>query len=231
VASDYQYLTPAEFAAFDLSVSGITNAILADKHISAAEKVVDAWCGHWTRFYPNITLTPTLVSGLEIRSSTFGEGRPVDYWAKGGLYLEVYDGPGTGQARLITASSGLEVTIVSGWDTAPVVGSSKMMIKQRSRFPRWLDWDARIGPFVPEEVKHATAAQVAFAVRHGNETAGLWDPSVVEDTQGNIQTRSYGTGYSETRDTRRTAGQAVWIAPQARLHLKGFVHGSGRIAE
>jgi len=227
MATDYQYLTPAEYAAIDLSVSGITNSALAEKHISYAEKLVDAYCGAWPQFYPEPTGEVEAVAGAVVTSSTFGTNNP-NYWAAGGLYLHVYDGAGAGENRLIIASnSSNQVTLVSAISALDT--TSKFILRQESVFPRYNDIDGAEVPYIPGQVKRAVAMQVSYGTQKGSEGAGMWHNEPVLNERADLVSESYGSGYSYSRDARKVQGAAQFIAPQAALHLRGFVWRLGKI--
>lgn len=229
--SDFNYLTTAEYAALNIAVSGITNETLAAQHISAAERLIDAYVGPWQPFFPDWTGTVTSATVSGVTSSIFGEGRPPDYWAVGGLYVEFYEGTAAGQKRLVTASSGLTVTVGAAWSPTPAAGD-KFALRQLSRFPRWpQDWfRTQRRARLPEGLKQAVAAQVAYMVAKGSEAFGQWSDAVIEDGKAGVTSEAYGTGYSVSRDPRAAGVGSVagrMIAPQARLHLKGLVSTLG----
>lgn len=227
MATVYQYLTPAEYADLDLSVSGITNSALAERHISLAERLVDAYCRGWRPFYPRLTGTAdsgttssTLVAGV------FGEENP-NYWAVGGLYVRVIDGPAAGQERLVTASTGGQVTLASG--VSGLAAGAQFTVDQRSVFPRDRDWDFEL-PFVPEPVKLAVAFQIAYGVRSGSEAFGPWEADVVRGERASVTSETYGSGYSYQRAQGALLTESArLIAPQARMLLRGFVNRTGRL--
>jgi hypothetical protein len=227
MASDFKYLTTDEYASYDLSVSGVTNVALAEKHISYAEKLIDAYCGAWPKFYHESTGQVDAVSDTLVTASLF-DNRHAGYWAVGGLYLYVFDGGGVGAERLITASNTAgQVTLataISGLDT-----TSEFVIRQYSAFPRYCDVDAADIPWIPRQVKQAVAAQVAFATQKGSEGAGMWHSDPVLNDRGDLVSESWGSGYSYSRDARRVEGMGQFIAPQAAVHLRGFIWRVGVI--
>lgn len=228
MASEYQYLTTTEYASYDLSVSGVTNTALAEKHISYAEKLIDAYCGAWPKFYHESTGQVDDVSDTLVTASLF-DNRHTNYWAAGGLYLFVFDGGGVGEERLITASNASgQVTLasaISGLDT-----TSEFVLRQYSVFPRYKDVDAGDIPFIPRQVKQAVAAQVAFGTQKGSEGAGMWHSEPVLNDRGDLVSESWGSGYSYSRDARRVEGMGQYIAPQAAVHLRGFIWRVGKIS-
>jgi hypothetical protein len=227
MASEYQYLTTDEYARYDLSVSGVSNVPLAEQHISYAEKLIDAYCGAWPKFYGEGTGMVDAVSGALVTSSTFG-AYSTNYWATGGLYLNVFTGGGEGEERLIIGStSGQQVTLasaISGLDT-----TSEFILRQYSTFPRYKDVDAANVPFIHRNIKQAVAAQVAFGTQKGSEGAGMWQAEPVLNDRADLVSESYGSGYGYSRDARRVMGPGQYIAPQASVHLRGFVWRVGRI--
>lgn len=220
--SRFKYLTPTELVEFDLSLGNITDEAQAVRHISAAERIIDSTVGRWPRFYEPESFRPTLVSGTTLVGSTFSR-EPVGYYSAGGLYVVVIEGPGVGEARLISGHTAPNtVVLASGW-TADPTPESLLVLRQRSVFPRVQDIyrAGKVVPFILEAVKEATAAQVGYAVSLGSEAFGLWDPAVITDECGDIASRSYASGYSEARNTERRKGLAVLLAPMARSILAG----------
>jgi hypothetical protein len=51
----------------------------------------------------------------------------------------------------------------------------------------------------------------------------------VLNERADLVSESYGSGYSYSRDARRVEGAAQFIAPQAALHLRGFVWRLGKL--
>lgn len=229
MATVFQYLTPAEYAERDLSVSGITNATLAEKHISAAERMVDAYCRGWECFYPELTGTVlALPNSTTVSGSVFGNENP-GYWAVGGLYLKVVDGAAAGAERLIVGSAESRCTITSG--ITGLAAGDRFVLKQKSVFPRGRDYDGEL-PEIPEGIKQAVAAQVAFAVQQGSEAFGQWAGAVVLNEKAKLTGESYGSGYSYQQDPSQSRDPgAQFLAPQARLLLRRFRSSTGRIMQ
>ena len=231
--SEFNYILPSELAAYIHTMSGVTDEALAAKFITDAERVIDAYVGGGPRFYPELTGNPsfTVASGVTtLPSSIFGSRRP-NYWAKGGVYIEILnsaDASNIGARRLVVASSVESVTLDTGFDTE-LTAAAQFVFIQDSQFPRL--WDSNIlgDPHMPQVLKLAVAAQVEYGIAYGSEAFGLGDSSIVDDESGNVQSRTYGSGYSESRDTRRTEGLARWIAPRARVLLRALLNSTGAI--
>jgi hypothetical protein len=227
MASDFQYLTTAEYISRNLAISGVADTAAMEGHISYAERLIDAHCGAWPRYYSQPTGEVEAVSGASITSSAFSTGYVANYWAVGGLYLYVYEGGGQGAERLITSSSdntaGL-LTAVSGMDT-----TSKFILRQHSVFPRYLDVDGSSTPYIPRRIKDAVASQVAFGFQKGDDSDGLWHDDAVLNDRGDLVSESYGSGYSYSRDARRVEGAMQFLAPQVALHLRGYIWRVGKM--
>ena len=238
--SRFNYLGTSGLAALIPTMSGVTDHALAAKFITDAERMIDAYVGPMPKFYSDLTgaLDAQLASGaLTISGSSFGNRRP-DYWAKGGHYLIITDVPGTptsaliGTKRLIVASTSGTVTLATGYDEAVPSGTS-YYTHQESRFPRWCDSDPRGTPRLPDELGQATAWQVEFGIAYGSESYGLGDDAVVTGDDGAVSSRTYGSGYSESRVTGAGAGSiaglAAWVAPKVRAILRSIVNATGRL--
>lgn len=227
MASAFQYLTVAEYVAYNQAISGVADSALTEAQISDAERWIDAYCGPWPRHYvPRSTGYVSAVSGATVTSDVFGSRKP-NYWAAGGLYLHVYEGAGAGEKRLITASTSAEqvtlATSISGLDT-----TSRFVLRQESVFPRRGDLDLADVPYIPEPVKHATAIQVAYAAAI-SPTEGLWGSSSIDGSKDDVTGESYSSGYSYQRNPNLTQGIARYVAPQALAILHGYRTTVGRM--
>lgn len=235
VYSEFNYIGVDELVQFIHTMSGVTNSGVAATFISDAERVIDAYMGPAPRFYVELTgdTTSLVASGATAwPSSIFGNRRP-NYWAKGGLYVEILDAPGapalTNQARLVVASSGSDqVTLASGFNQAVPAGT-KFRLQQRSTFPRIWDRDTLSTPQLPPVLKRAVAYQVEYGILFGSEAFGLGDADVATDKDAGVQSRSYGSGYSETRAINEKRGLAQWVAPKARALLRSLTNSTGKL--
>lgn len=230
--SELNYLQPTQLAQFVHSMASVTDEELAAKFISDAERMVDAYMGPAPKFYGRLTLdlTANLTSGnTALSTSTVGERRP-NYWAKGGVYVRVTDGPAAaiGEERLVVGSDDEQLTLVSGFSVDLPSASAKLELYQRSVFPRFWDVDAQGDPFLPDVLPRAVAWQVEYGVHYGSAEFGLGDSGITAEP-GGVQSRSYGGGYSETRDTSQSSGLAVWLAPKTRAVLRRLLNSTGRL--
>lgn len=230
--SIYQYLEPSELAPFVHTISSVTDEDTAAKFITDAERIIDAYVGPFPKFYPDMTLdlTATLSSGSTTLSTrTVGERRP-NYWARGGVYVIVKDGPSAlvGERRLVVGSDDEQLTLVSGLSADLPSGSGKLILRQESRFPRACDVDAQADPIMPYLLKQAVAWQVEYALHFGTEDFGLGDPGVVTQRDAELQSRSYGGGYSESRDVSvAPRGLGRLVAPKAAAVLSRLMNRTG----
>jgi hypothetical protein len=232
--SVYNYILPSELAAYIHSMASVTNEAVAATFISDAERVVDAFVGPGRKFYPRLggeTAAEIASGATTLTAEIFGDRRP-DYWAAGGAYITLVsaaDSSLNGERRLIVASLNPNtVTLVSGFDAVLAAGA-QFYFQQESAFPRIWDQDTWGNPDIPELLKAAVAAQVEYGIVYGSEAFGLGDTDIAADTSGDITSRSYGSGYSESRDARRKDGMAVWIAPRARVLLRQLLSSTGRL--
>ncbi len=236
--SRFNYLTPENLAQYIHTMATVTDNDLAAKFITDAERIVDAYVGAGPRFYSDLTgsNTNTITSGASaavVSGTVFGNRRP-NYWAKGGHYLELLDIPGNptsadiGQSRLITASTSGQVTLLSGF-SADIAAGASFWLHQESAFPRVWDSDPFGTPQLPDELEQAVAWQVEYGIQFGSEEHGLGDSAVATDLGGQVQSRTYASGYSETRVPGEARGLARWVAPKARAILRRIMHNTGRL--
>lgn len=229
--SVYNYLSTTKLAELIHTMASVTDADTAAKFISDAERLVDVWVGPQLGFYPELTLelTATLASGATtLQSSTLGSRRP-DYWAQGGVYVVAKDGPSgvIREKRLVVGSDDNQLTLASGFSGQLTAGTGKVVLRQESKFPRFCDMDTQGDPFLPFELEAAVAYQVEFGIHYGSEEYGLGDSDVTTD-QGDIQSRSYGSGYSEARSsTHPVRGLGRMMAPRTKALLRNLVNSTG----
>jgi hypothetical protein len=216
-------------------MSGVTNQDTAVKFINDAEVMIDAYIGSPQRFYGDFSVTAAnaVSSGTTLSGSFWGNRRP-NYWAQGGHYVTVVDVPGEptnadiGTSRLISASTSGQVTLLTGFTTDLPVGT-EFRTHQESVFPRAVDTGPYSVPHLPPQLKQAVAWQVEFGILYGSEGFGLGDSSIAADEGASVQSRTYGSGYSETRIPGQERGLARWIAPKARAILRKLLSSTGRM--
>ncbi len=230
--SQHNYITPDELPDYIHTMSGVTDPAVAAKFISEAERIVDVYVGPAQKFYTELTssLRMAVASGATTWGAEMFGDRDPGYWARGGVYIEITRADAepslVGQSRLVVASSGNEVTLVSGFDADAAVGT-KFIYRQRSRFPRIQDRDVRGYPRMPDDLAAAVAYQVEYGILYGSEEFGLGSTGVAIDPDDGVQSRTYGSGYSESRNTARRSGLAVWVAPKARMQLRRLLNATG----
>lgn len=231
--SEYNYLRPSELPTFIHTMSGVTNAAQAAQFISDAEAIVDRIAGGAPHFYPELTaeLAVSVASGAATWPASMFGSRSTNYWAKGGVYIEVQEAADTslvGQRRLVVGSTTDQVTLVSGFDAVAAIGT-RFNLRQVSVFPRFRDQDLRGDPRMPFELKRAVAYQVEYGINEGSEAFGLSDTGIASDPDRGVQSRSYGSGYSESRAPTERRGLAVFAAPKARAIMRRLMNSTGRI--
>ncbi len=232
--SQHNYITPDELPEFIHTMSGVTDPVLAAKFIGEAERIVDVYVGPAQKFYTELTgsLDVAVASGATAWGAGMFGNRDPGYWARGGVYIEITEADAepslVGQARLVVASSGNQVTLASGFGADAGVGT-RFIYRQRSRFPRVQDRDVRGYPRMPDDLKPAVAYQVEYGILFGSEAFGLGSTGVAIDPDDGVQSRTYGSGYSESRNTARRSGLAVWVAPKARMQLRRLLNATGRL--
>lgn len=230
--SEHNYITPNELPDFIHTMSGVTNPTIAAQFISEAERIVDVYVGPAPKFYPELkgSLAAQVASGGTTWTAQMFGDRDQNYWSMGGVYVEVTKADTApnlvGQSRQVIASSGNAVTLASGFDELAPLGT-EFIYRQRSRFPRVQDRDLRGDPRMPDDLKPAVAYQVEYGIMYGSEEFGLGCSLIATDPDDGIQSRSYGSGYSETKAPTQRRGLAVWIAPKARMQLRRLLNATG----
>jgi len=232
--SDYNYIRPSELPEILVTMSSVTNEDMAARFISDAEHIIDAYVGAAPKFYIDGTgeSIALLASGDTVWSGNRWGNRHPNYWAAGGVYVTVVDGaPASvlGQRRLIIASDTDQVTLASGF-AEDVPAGALFNFQQESRFPRWRDRMNVDMPDMPYELKRATAFQVEYGFLFGSEEAGLSEASVADGESTEIQSRSYASGYAESRAVGSASskrGLALLIAPRARAELRNLLGATG----
>jgi hypothetical protein len=224
--SDFNYVTVSGLSRYISVASGASEEYLA-RCISDAERIVDAYVAHWPGMYPEqgVSLAAPLLSGETTVQVSNMAGQLPNYWARGGHYLIVNDGDAVDQARLIVASNGSTLTLASGF-TADVSADARLSTEQRSLFPRYCDQDVHGTPRLPEALARATAYQVEFGWEFGSAEEGLGAPGAIAPLAG-VTSRTYASGYSESRNAEDSRGLAAYLSPKARNILQGLMNQTG----
>lgn len=231
--SDYNYARPSQLPGFIHSMSSVTDEDLAAKFISDAEKLIDAYVGPSPKFYVTFTgdTSAAVASGATAFPSTVWSSRRPNYWAKGGVYVELVDNVPTahvGERRLVVASTTDQVTLASGFDVDLSAGAT-FYFYQQSRFPRWWDQNVLADPRMPDELARITALQVEYAIEFGSEELGLGAPAVVDGEQQAVQSRTYASGYSESRAPNMKQGLGYLLGPRPRAELRRLLSATGKL--
>lgn len=223
------YLSQIELEQFaDITIIDITEA---DDRISQAEELIDAYVGSQNKFMGHELLGRVeSATNNTITLQTNHKNRFHDNYFKL-CEIEIVAGTGVGQRKKITDSakeSGV-ITLQSNWTTNPGT-TSLYKIHQLGKFPRVQD--ARLFSetppsiyfkTVPEAVKRATAAQVAYVIEMGDS---YFRGDEVDKISESIGDYSYS---KSSPSSPSTGGFAKLISPQAKLLLKGYTNRTGQI--
>lgn len=217
------YLSQSELE--EIADITVTSTSEADDQINQAEELIDAYVGYQEKFVENeITGYCEGSSNSNPYTVTIDEDTyDQDYfkWCE----IEIIGGTGSGQRKKITGSTKAGVlTVDSAWTTAPDT-TSYFRIYQLGKFPRACDVISDTNTAgttiyyksIPEAVKRAVAAQLAFAVEVGT--------SFFTGNQSEKESESIGD-YSYTNSTG-SAGIARLIAPRAKSLLRGITNRTG----
>ena len=219
MASRRNYVTTAEVD--ELIGSGTST----DLQISEAEELIDAYVGPQDKFYEYI---------LEGRLSAGGATSLTLETAQQNIYeqdyfkyceIEIVAGTGSGQRKVITASTKAGVLTTASFTTSPD-STSVYRIYQLGKFPRREDvtYYSTTSPIIygkqiPEAVKRAVAAQVEFISAMGD--------SFFKTDKSEMSSESIGD-YSYSKDSAKISLDSL-IAPKAKLLLKGILNRIGQV--
>lgn len=232
--SDFNYIRPAELPEILVTMASVTDEALAARFISDAEHIIDAYVGPAPKFYvggSGASIAALASGDTAFYGDRWGSRYP-NYWSQGGTYITVIAGaPASvlGQSRLLVGSDVNLVTLASGF-AADVPAGAIFNFEQRSRFPRYWDRMNLDFPDMPMEVKRATAFQVEYGFLRGSEEEGLSEQSVADGEATEIQSRSYSSGYAESRAVGSASskrGIAALISPRARAELYRLLGTTG----
>lgn len=216
------YISQAELAEY-ASIT-ITDANEAYWQISKAEELIDGYVGFQEKFFQlNLRGQVTNQDGQnlfdtsQISQLIFPDGFYI------GCEIEIIGGTGYGQRRIIQDSlrTNQELIVTKAWDTEPDE-TSFFHIYQLGKFPRVKDVfinpvQTRYYKSIPEAVKRATAAQVAYQINQGDD---FFETDAVD-----IDSEHIGN-YSSSKTT---GAMTRLIAPKARQILTEIKNQGGRV--
>lgn len=223
-----KYATIEEVEEF-ADITSVVDEEFEDR-ISQCEEIIDAYLGPQQKHVSRIfTGKATSVSGKTIidTSSDTPLGLHDDYFSY--CIVEIIGGTGSGQQRKIESSNfaNKSITVETNWSTLPDT-TSVYKIYQLSKFPRSQDvyFDSEASRYyksIPEALKRAVAAQMAFLVNKGDDFfAG--DGSEFDSEQiGNYSYSKSGSGANSQ------ASIVKLVAPRARVLLRGYKKSGGRL--
>lgn len=226
MASKRRYATIAEVC--ELADVTSTDDSEFEDRISQAEELIDAYVGFQQRSVPKqVRGEVTGVNGATIFDTY--NGGPL--YLTDGWYVnctfEIVGGTGAGQSGFIIASSRLNQSItLSAALTTPPDTTSIYRIYQLGKFPRMQDKTTnRLGlaiyKTIPEAVKRAVAAQVAFVIEMGDDYfAG---DGAVMDSESLLN-----YSYSKSSGAQQSA-LVKMIAPRAQVLLRGIMNRTGQL--
>lgn len=217
-----QYLSQTELAEFaDIT---ITDTSEADDQISQAEELIDAYVGFQrkaVRYVVEGRVASGSSNGLVLEANRHQNVYQKNYFTY--CEVEIIGGTGSGQRRIITASTYEgAITVDSNWSTVPD-STSYYKIYQLGKFPRlkdqYFDGDASPQIYVksiPEAIKRATAAQVEYIIQMGTDFFKSDKSTYTGEHIGEY-------GYYRSAG----ANQQILIAPKAKQYLRGYVNRKG----
>lgn len=208
----------------------VTDATEADDKISQAEELIDAYVGPQPKFMQEEILgrvAAATASTLTLQSNQQNVYEP-DYFFL--CEIEIVNGTGAGQRKKISDSTLAGVlTLDSNWTTTPDT-TSLYRVYQLGKFPRIQDaqFFSESTPntyykSIPEAVKRAVAAQVAYIIEMGE---GFFVGDEADKVSESIGDYSYTKGSGAQGSA---GGFAKLIAPQTKLLLRGFINRTGQI--
>lgn len=214
------YLSQVELAQYaDIT---IVDTAEANDVISQAEELIDSMVGYQDKHikYDVDGLASSGTSNTLTLEPIHQNSYDDDYFSW--CQIELIGGTGQGQIRKVTASTKAGVlTIDSSWTTTPD-STSFYKISQLGKFPRKCDITTyshtsytKYYKSIPEAVRRATAAQVAYIIEMGD--------SYFKGDKSTMQSESIGD-YSYTR---KKSGDNYMVAPKAKTLLRGIINRTG----
>ena len=218
------YLSKTELSQF--ANINVTDNDEADDVISQAEEMIDGWVGFQDKFMDYEVQGRVYAATANTITLQLDQQGAYDVDFFKGCEIEMLGGVSIGDRRKVTGSTKEGIlTVDENWTTTPDT-TSFYRIYQLGKFPRQCDVVAysQISPTtyyksIPEAVKRAVAAQVAYIIEMG-------DPFFSGDGSEK-QSESIGD-YSYT-NRPGAQGPMRLIAPKARLLLRGIKNRVGMI--
>jgi len=209
----------------------ITNSAEANEQISIAEEMVDNWVGPQDKHIKSeFRGTLTAVNGVVVQDTSPDSqlSQPDNYFIN--CVIEIVGGTGAGQTRRISESTSNILTVDSAWTTTPD-STSVYRVHQLAKFPRIKD--VMLEPEtqtyykpIPEKVKLAVAAQVAYMINMGDDYFAGADADATSENIGNYgySNGGIGSGGSQTARVRQ-------MSPKARSILNGITNRRGQFVD
>lgn len=201
-----------------------------DAQMDIAESLIDSYVGFQEKFLCHPITGRAAAGGaasitLEVSQQNLYE---LDYFKY--CEVEIIGGTGAGQRRTVSTNvkaSGL-VTVSANWDTVPDA-TSIYRIYQLGKFPREKDavFYSSSAPFayaksIPDAVRQAAMAQVEYMHNMGDTFFGTDKADKVSEDIGDYSYENAASGVGVT-------GVSKFIAPKAKLLLKGIRNVTGRL--
>jgi hypothetical protein len=221
MASRRGYLSQEELA--EMADITITDPTEADDQISQAEEIIDKYVGFQDKAM-SYEITGLVASG-GATSFTLEQihqnNMQLDYLK--GCWIEIIGGTGAGQRRKITGQTYEGVVTVESAFSPALDTTSYYRIWQLGKFPRSQDlvFDGihtpqRYYKSIPEEVRRAVSAQVAYIIEMGQD--------FFNSDKSELESESIGDySYTKRGGQPGAPGPGRLIAPRAKLLLRGFV--------
>lgn len=219
------YLSQSELSQYaDIT---ITDTAEADDRIGQAEEQIDAYCGYIEKYMPHVVTGQCSAASSSSLTLEQSHQNTYDKNYFKNCEIEIVSGTGEGQRRRVLSSLKTGVLTVSdSWSTTPDT-TSIYRIYQLAKFPRPLDvepitvsGETVIVKTIPEAVKRAVAAQVAFAIQKGDS---FFQGDSVEKISEKIG------DYSYEKSSTGSGGFTKLVSPMAKMLLKGYVSKIGKL--
>lgn len=206
----------------------ITDEEEAWDRVDQAEELIDAYIGNQQKAFRQITtgqITAVNSKTIADTSSDSNLDQNDNYFSY--CVIEIIAGTGAGSIRPLTASSKTNKTITYAGDAISSLDTTSVFkIYQLGKFPRINDItslsnDTTVYKTIPENIRRAVCAQVAFMIEMGDAYFAGDDAEMDSE---NIMSYGYSKGSN--------GGQAAvvkYVAPRARTLLRGYKRSIGTL--